>query len=103
MASKYIGEPEKLRKFERLFWFTIEFALLETNEGRRIFGAGVLSSKNECNYSLSDEPEVLPFDLKVISEQEFDISRMQERIFVLENLDHLYSCLDEYESLVNSS
>lgn len=97
------GHPEKLRQWERLFWFGAEFPLIETPQGDRIFGAGIASSYNECAYSLSSEPEVLPFDLEVIRRQEFDISKMQKRIFRLKNPQQLYDCLDAFEKLVNSS
>lgn len=99
-ASKYIDRPDVLEKFERFFWFTAEFGLVKTEQGIRIFGAGIVSSKNECNYSLSKGPEVVPFDIKVISEQEYRIDIMQEKLFLLENPEQLYSCLDDFENLV---
>jgi phenylalanine-4-hydroxylase len=95
---KFRNDPEFLRQWERLFWFTIEFGLLETPQGRRIFGGGIASSINECAYSLSDRPEVLPFDLETIRQQEFDISIMQPRIFLLKSPEQLYGCLDAFEA-----
>ena len=95
-----MDQPEVLEKFERLFWFTIEFALVKTEKGPRIFGAGILSSKGECNYSLSDEPEVVPFDIKAISEQPYRIDEMQKKLFILDSPEQLYRCLDDFETLV---
>jgi phenylalanine-4-hydroxylase len=46
----------------RLYWMTIEFGLLETPQGRRIYGGGILSSPKETVYSLSGEPEHQAFD-----------------------------------------
>ena len=31
----------------RLYWYTIEFGLIHTPEGLRVYGAGILSSKGE--------------------------------------------------------
>lgn len=38
----------------RLFWFTIEFGLINTKDGLRIYGAGILSSKEETIYALEN-------------------------------------------------
>ena len=47
----------------RLYWFTIEFGLLKTEKGLRIYGGGILSSPGETTYALgSDIPERKPFD-----------------------------------------
>ncbi|VTL97394.1 phenylalanine-4-hydroxylase [Pseudomonas aeruginosa] len=40
----------------RLYWMTIEFGLVDTDQGKRIYGGGILSSPKETVYSLSDEP-----------------------------------------------
>ncbi len=39
----------------RLYWFTIEFGLLNTPEGLRIYGGGIISSPSETHYALTDE------------------------------------------------
>lgn len=95
---KFKQRPDLLRQWERLFWFTVEFALVKTPKGNRIFGGGIASSISECEFALSDKPEVLPFDLEVIRQREFKIDEFQRTIFILESPEQLYSCLDEYES-----
>ncbi len=102
LASKYLDDPKRLRMYERLFWFTIEFGLIKTNEGNKIFGAGIASSKSECTFALSDKPEVLPFDIETIAYQEFDIDHIQNRIFILKNEDQLYDCLPAFDELVKN-
>ena len=57
-ASPFINQPDRLRQWERFFWFLLEFALLETptagaSKTRKIFGAGIASSFGECAYALS--------------------------------------------------
>lgn len=96
-TMKFAGNPEVLRQWERLYWFGVEFPLIETREGRRIFGAGIASSFDECAYALSHQPEVLPFDPEVIRHQEFDITRIQDKLFLLQNVEQLYDCLDSFE------
>jgi phenylalanine-4-hydroxylase len=96
------NQPARLRQFERFFWFTYEFGLVETPKGRRIFGGGIASSFAECAFALSDKPEVLDFDIDAIRKQEFDISHIQERLFVMKDTQQLYDCIDElYEHILN--
>lgn len=103
VAMKYFDQPEKFRQFERVFWFTIEFGLVKTSTGTRIFGAGIASSIGECVYALSGDPEVIPFDVDVVRNQEFRIDEMQKRLFLLENPEQLYKSLNRLEESVKSS
>jgi phenylalanine-4-hydroxylase len=96
-TMKCAGRPELLRQWERLFWFGAEFPLVKTAGGIRIFGAGIASSFSECAYALGGAPNVLPFDLETIRRQEFDITKMQDQLFLLESPAQLYGCLDEFE------
>jgi phenylalanine-4-hydroxylase len=95
LAMAFKDDHEKLREFERFFWFTIEFGLMETSEGRRIFGAGLASSFSECDYALSDKPLVRKFDVELLRQQEFRIDIFQEKLFVLQNPEQLYQSLEQ--------
>lgn len=94
-AIQYADRPTLLRQYERFFWFTIEFGLVKTPAGIRVFGAGIASSVGECAYALSGKPKVLPFDVDVIRHQEFRIDEMQPTLFLLESADQLYQSLEE--------
>ena len=100
LASKYGDDPEKLVQFDRLFWFSIEFPLITTDQGRRIFGGGILSSAGESNYALSDQPEVRPFDVNTIRHNAFKIDEYQKILYLLDSPAQLYGCLDEMQRLV---
>jgi phenylalanine-4-hydroxylase len=95
-ALRFAGSPLLLRQFERVFWFGVEFPLVETAGGRRIFGAGILSSYTESNFSLASDgeaPEVLPFSVEGIRRQEFRIDEVQRRVYVLNAPEQLYASL----------
>ena len=96
-ALRYRDRPEFILQFDRLFWFSIEFALIRTHQGLRIFGAGIASSNAECEYALGGQPELIPFDLERIRAQEFKIDEFQKRLFVLGSSSELYRCLPAYE------
>jgi len=100
VVSKHLGNSKHIELFERLYWFTIEFGLLKTSEGTRIFGAGLLSSSSESDFSLSDKPFVRPFNLKDIASQEYRIDIFQEKLFLIDKLEDLYECLASFENLL---
>jgi len=95
-AREAVNDPRRLQEFGSLFWFAVEFPLIETTLGRRIFGGGILSSVKESAYSLSGEPEVLPFDPEVICQTEYKIDELQKRVFLLKSPEELYGCLAKF-------
>ena len=80
--------PDRPR-LERLHWFTVEFGLIRQAEGLRIFGAGILSSKNEVVHALSNEVDVRPFDVDKVVEQDYDVWHLQPLLFALKSFDEL--------------
>lgn len=74
----------------RLYWLTIEFGLVDTSQGRRIYGGGILSSPKETLYALSDQPEHLPFDPIEAMRTPYRIDILQPLYFVLPQLKHLF-------------
>ena len=102
LACQFLGDAVRLRRLERYFWFTNEFGLVQTAHGRRIFGAGIASSVGECTRALSEEVEVLPFDVERICAQEFRIDQMQPRLFLLDSVEQLYESFPALEVCVRS-
>jgi len=79
-----------LDRLARLYWYTVEFGLVEEAEGLRIFGAGILSSFTETRFALeSRSPNRVGFDLKRVLRTHYRIDEFQEAYFVLPNLDTL--------------
>jgi phenylalanine-4-hydroxylase len=87
-ASLHAGGPFR-RRLERIYWFTVEFGLIDTAEGLRIYGNGILSSYAESQYSLTDKVEKRPFDLSQIAEQDYDVWHMQDLLYVIESFEQL--------------
>jgi len=76
----------------RLYWYTIEFGLIDTAEGLRAFGAGILSSKGETIYSIdSDVPNRIRFDLERVLGTEFRIDAYQETYFVIDSFEQMFA------------
>jgi len=76
----------------RLYWYTIEFGLIDTPDGLRAFGAGILSSKGETIYSIdSDGPNRIRFDLERVLGTEFRIDAYQETYFVIDSFEQMFA------------
>ena len=74
----------------RLYWFTVEFGLVQEGDDLRIYGGGILSSIGETAYALSGQPVLQPFDLLEVLRTPYRIDIMQPTYFVLPNLACLY-------------
>lgn len=81
---------------ERLHWFTVEFGLIQQPEGMRVFGAGVLSSKEEVQNALSENVEKKPFDIETIINQDYDVWHLQPILFVLDSFEQLVDGFREW-------
>lgn len=80
-----------LTNLARLYWYTVEFGLIRTGEGLRIYGAGIVSSKGESIYALDDPaPNRLAFDLKRIMQTDYIIDHFQQTYFVIDSYDQLF-------------
>ncbi|MBX7146157.1 MAG: phenylalanine 4-monooxygenase [Alphaproteobacteria bacterium] len=80
-----------LKKISRLYWYTVEFGLIQTKEGLRIYGSGIVSSKGESIYCLEDPmPRRIEFDLKRILCTDYFIDKYQETYFVIKSFDQLF-------------
>ncbi len=74
----------------RLYWFTVEFGLLQTSEGLRIYGGGILSSPGETRYALeSSTPKRLPLTPLDAMRTPYRIDIMQPIYYVLAQADDL--------------
>ena len=75
----------------RLYWFTVEFGLLNTKNGLRTYGGGINSSPGETIYALeSDIPERRPFDPISALRTPYRIDIYQTVYYVLNELDELF-------------
>ena len=77
---------------QRLFWFTVEFGLINTTHGLRAYGGGILSSISETAYSVeSDVPMRVLFDPVTAFRVPYRIDQLQPIYFVIQNYAELYS------------
>lgn len=81
-----------LQFLARLYWYTVEFGLIRTDSGLRIYGAGILSSAGEVQWSLdSAQPRRLPFDLLRVLRSRYRIDDFQSTYFVIDGFAQLFA------------
>ena len=81
-----------LEYLARLYWYTVEFGLVRSDEGLRIYGAGVLSSPGEVEYAVSSPgPRRIGFDLRRVMRTRYKIDTFQQTYFVIEDFGQLFS------------
>jgi phenylalanine-4-hydroxylase len=79
-----------LSQLARVYWFTIEFGLVQQADGLRIYGSGIASSFTESVFALeSKSPNHIGFDLERVMRTGYRIDDFQETYFVLGKLDDL--------------
>ena len=89
------AQPKDRRRLFRLFWFTVEFGLLKTQNGLKAYGGGILSSPGETKYCLTDESEKKPFNALDCLRTPYRIDIMQPLYFVIDKFDDLFTILDQ--------
>jgi phenylalanine-4-hydroxylase len=87
LRAQQLGELDRLA---RVYWYTVEFGLVEQTDGLRIYGAGIASSATESVFALDDpSPHRLRFELERVMRTDYRIDDFQEVYFVIKSLDEL--------------
>jgi phenylalanine-4-hydroxylase len=80
----------QLHNLARLYWYTVEFGLLRSNAGLRIYGAGIVSSKSESVFALEDaSPSRIGFDLERVMRTPYRIDDFQQVYAVIDSIEAL--------------
>ena len=81
---------DALQNLTRLYWYTVEFGLMQDTDGLRIYGAGIVSSATESVFALEDpSPNRLGFDLERVMRTLYRIDDFQQVYFVIDSLEAL--------------
>jgi phenylalanine-4-hydroxylase len=111
-AALMCEDEYHIKRLGRLFWFTVEFGLIEEAGQVKIYGSGLVSSHGEAAYSLKGQwekkgtsaeeckerpvAEWRPFDLERVCETEFEIHHYQPIYYVLESFEQLRDAMNRY-------
>ena len=87
LRARALGRLENLA---RVYWYTVEFGLVQQHDGVRIYGAGIASSFTESVFALdSASPNRIRFEIERVMRTRYRIDDFQESYFVIDGLDEL--------------
>lgn len=90
-GQRALKEFGRLKNLARLYWYTVEFGLIEKPEGLRIYGSGIVSSRAESIYAVeSPSPNRIHFDLERVMRTDYRIDDFQESYFIISSFDELF-------------
>lgn len=80
-----------LDQLARLYWYTIEFGLIQSPKGLRVYGAGILSSGGEIKYCLEpSSSRHIKLDVERCMRTLYKIDSYQETYFVIRDFKQLF-------------
>ena len=104
-AALHAETEHHVERLARLFWFTVEFGLIEERGQTKLYGSGLISSLGESEFSLnSPHVDRRPFDMDLVCDTPFEIDHYQPILYVLESFEQLRDAMVEYaERVLNES
>jgi phenylalanine-4-hydroxylase len=90
------ASDEYVDKLAKCYLFTVEFGICRQGDSLKAFGAALLTSMGELQYSLSGKPEIRPFVPEKLALQKFEISEFQPTYFVAESFSDARKKIVEY-------
>jgi len=91
-----LANDKQLEELGRLYWFTVEFGLVEHEGDIKAYGAGLLSSYGELEHAFGDEVERRPFDLEQVINTDYNYSDMQPVLYVIPSYAELKEATRKY-------
>jgi phenylalanine-4-hydroxylase len=106
LAAECADPVERVRRLHstvqamaRFFWFTIEFGLMKSPDGLKVYGSGLLSSYGEIEHCIeSAEVQRYPIQLEWVINQSFEIDHYQPLLFWVESFEHLFELVNQLET-----
>lgn len=99
IGTMYMQHPHIIDKLERLYWFTIEFGLMEEDGRIKVYGSGIASSFGELKHAIGDHSTKKPFNLLEIMDHAFRTDVIQEEYYIIQNFNDMISCLPEVRAI----
>jgi phenylalanine-4-hydroxylase len=90
VGAKRAMDLGTLDLLSRVYWYTVEFGLVEQEGQLRLYGAGIASSFTESRFCLeSTSPNRISFDLERVMRTTYRIDDFQESYFVIPDINAL--------------
>jgi phenylalanine-4-hydroxylase len=81
----------RLKALGALYWYTVEFGLIEEPDGIKAYGAGILSGPAEARFAVeAQSPNRIMLNVDRVMRTDYVISDLQPTYFVIESFADLY-------------
>lgn len=97
LAIQFLDDELIIQQIQRIYWFTIEFGLIKEEGKEKIYGAGIISSKEETAHVLSNASVKKPFDIEEIMAHDFRTDILQDTYYVIDSFSQLENVLEVLE------
>lgn len=87
---------KSLDRLSRVYWFTIEFGVLNENGDVKAYGTGLLSSAGELK--AMHQARLVPLDLEAAAKEIYEPTHYQEKLFCAESFDDMYQKIKDFLS-----
>ena len=101
LASR-LHNQEAIIMLQRLYWYTIEFGVLQNKEDLKIYGAGIISSIGEINNVYGKSAQIKPFNIQEVLSTPFEIDKVQPLYFSITSFDELIETFEQIERFLPS-
>jgi phenylalanine-4-hydroxylase len=101
LGQAFKGDPVALIKLQRLYWFTIEFGVINENGINKSYGAGIMSSFGETNRVANQDCTILPFEIETVLNKFFESDSLQQDYFLIHKFDELKEALQATNVLLS--
>ena len=102
IAIQYLDNPQAIQLLSRLYWYTIEFGLINENNQLKIYGAGIISSNGETKHAIDSATSKMPFDIDTILDTPYRTDIIQDKYFFIDSFEQLYSSVARIQSSIES-
>lgn len=102
IALQHIDNGWAIQLISRIYWFTVEFGLIEELGKLKIYGAGILSSTGETEFSVSKKPVHHIYDVEGMFNTGYRKDHFQEEYFIVDSFETLFNSIETIEQGLSS-
>lgn len=89
LALDHINNPDALLFLKRVYWHTVQYGIIEREKSLRIYGAHMLSSRNEASYALNAGVPKYDHNVSIIMDTPYKKNTFQDKYFIIESYEQL--------------
>ena len=96
LGEKFIGNEQAMVQLQRLYWYTIEFGVIQEDKINS-YGAGIMSSFGETNLIAEGTGSFMPFNIENVINLPFQNDQIQENYFIIDSFEQLFGSLQTFD------